>query len=239
MKSRQLITAVLMAFAAVPALAGTSDSLNTLGNQEVLLDKARPSIPANTYRVVQKRVIDRENRFEFDASVGGISGGDSYYNTKNIGLQAEYHITHRWSVGLRYLYNMNDPTSEGKRVFDASETGCNSSVGGTCGGVNAPGIDWPLSTSLATISFYPLYGKMSWFDSNVSYFDFYVLAGAGTNQLRYGTVPLYTGGMGIGMWWTNHLSSRLEARYQQYDDHLFGGRRIQDAAISFSMGFLL
>lgn len=231
-----LSTAVIAILAAVPAFAGNSDTLKSLGNQEMLLDKARPSIPANTYRIVQKRVIDRDNRFEIAASLGGITGGDSYYNTKNLGLQAEYHLTHRWSLGLRYLYNMNDLTSEGKRVYDNAEATIDAN---NPAGAKAPGIDWPMSTALATISFYPLYGKMSWFDSNVSYFDMYVLLGGGVNQLRYGSVPVYTGGIGMGMWWTNHLSSRIEARYQQYDDHLFGGRKIQDANISFSMGFLL
>ncbi len=236
MISRITLSFVVACLGALPAMAGNSDSLKSLGNQEMLLDKARASVPANTYRIVQKRVIDRENRFEFDAAVGGITGGDSYYNTKNIGLQAEYHLTHRWSLGLRYLYNVNELTSEGKRAYDQAEQTC---LTAGCGSANAPGIDWPMSTALATVSFYPLYGKMSWFDSNVSYFDMYVLLGGGVNQLRFGTVPVYTGGIGMGMWWTNHLSSRLEARYQEYDDHLFGGRRIKDANISFSMGFLL
>lgn len=229
-------TVILAVLGSSPVFAANSDSLKKLGNQEMLLDKARPSVPANTYRIVQKRVIDRESRFELAAGLGGITGGDSYYNTKNVGLQAEYHFTHRWSAGLRYLYNMNELTSEGKRVYDQAEATIDAN---NPGAAKAPGIDWPMSTTLATISFYPLYGKMSWFDLNVSYFDMYVLLGGGVNQLRYGTVPVYTGGLGMGMWWTNHLSSRIEARYQEYDDHLFGGRRIKDANISFSMGFLL
>lgn len=235
MITRITLSIVIAMIAAGPALASNSNSLKSLGNQEMLLDKARPSIPANTYRIVQKRVIDRDNRFEIATGLGAITGGDSYYNTKNVGMQAEYHFTHRWSVGIRYLYNMNELTSEGKRVYDQAEAQINSSPSDA----KAPGIDWPMSTALATVSFYPLYGKMSWFDSNVSYFDMYVLLGGGVNQLRYGTVPVYTGGLGMGMWWTNNLSSRIEARYQEYNDHLFGGRKIQDANISFSMGFLL
>lgn len=218
------------------AEASNSKSLKSLGSQEVLLDKARPSLPANTYRVIQRRAIDREYRFEFDVSAGGVAGGDSYFNSKNLGLQAEFHLSNRWSLGLRHLWNFNDLTAEGKRRFDYAEA---SYAAGNFS-PDVPDLDWPISTSLATISFYPLYGKVSWFESTVSYFDFYLLAGGGMVNLRRGQSPIGAAGIGMGMWWTDHLTSRIEAVYQNYEDQMISGkRRIQNANISFSMGFLL
>lgn len=216
---------------------GNSNSLNTLGDQSQIMQKARPSIPANTYRVVQKRVIERDFRSELGISVGTVaSGGDSYYETSNLGLQYDFHLNTRFSVGLRYQMNFNKLTPEGKRVYDRAEQ----MAAANNNNYVVPDLDQPLSTALATVSFYPVYGKVSWFESTVSYFDFYVMAGGGQTQLKNGTSPLLTGGLGMGMWWNQHLTSRFEARYQTYEDQIFTGkRRIEGAVATFTMGLLL
>lgn len=214
-----------------------SNSLNTLGDQSQVMQKARPSIPANTYRVVQKRVIERDFRSELGISVGTVaSGGDSYYETSNLGLQYDFHLNTRFSLGLRYQMNFNKLTPEGKRVYDRAEQ----MAAANNNNYVVPDLDQPLSTALATISFYPVYGKVSWFESTVSYFDFYVMAGGGQTQLKNGSSPLLTGGLGMGMWWNQYLTSRFEARYQTYEDQIFTGkRRIEGAVATFTMGLLL
>lgn len=214
-----------------------SSSLSTLGNQSQIMQKARPSIPANTYRVVQKRVIERDFRSELGISVGTVaSGGDSYYETSNLGLQYDFHLSSRWSMGLRYQMNFNKLTPEGKRIYDRAEAMAQANNTNYV----VPDLDQPLSTALATVSFYPLYGKVSWFESTVSYFDFYVMAGGGQIQLKNGASPLMTGGLGMGMWWNQYLTSRFEARYQTYEDQIFTGkRRIEGAVATFTMGLLL
>lgn len=240
MKARSLkmiVSLSLLLLGSQAALAQkNSKSLNTLGSEELLLEKAKPSIPANTYRVIQKRVIDRENRFEFAGLLGGVSGGDSYYNTRSAGVQGEFHFSHRWSLGARYQWNANGLTPEGKRMYEGALT---------APGNGAPEITWPTSSAIATISFYPLYGKMSWFESTVSYFDFYMLVGGGVTQtsnpwLGQSQSPIYTAGLGMGMWWTQYLTSRIEIRFQSYNDQLTtGSRRIENANLSFAFGFLL
>lgn len=214
-----------------------ANSLNTLGNQSQIMQKARPSIPANTYRVVQKRVIERDFRSELGISVGTVAGGgDSYYETSNLGLQYDFHLNTRFSLGLRYHMNFNRLTPEGKRVYDRAEQMAQAGNNGYV----VPDLDQPLSTALATVSFYPVYGKVSWFESTVSYFDFYVMAGGGTTQLKNGSSPVATAGLGMGMWWNQYLTSRFEARYQTYEDQIFTGkRRIEGAVATFTMGLLL
>lgn len=217
--------------------ADNSGSLNTLGDQSKMMQKARPSIPANTYRVVQKRVIDRDYRSELGVSLGTVAnGGDSYYETKNLGVQYDFHLNSRFSVGLRYQMNFNNLTPEGRRVYDRAEAMANA------GNTNyvVPDLDQPLSTALATASFYPVYGKVSWFESTVSYFDFYLMAGGGQMQLKSGPSAVVTAGLGMGMWWTQYLTSRFEARYQTYEDQLASGKRkIEGAVATFTMGILL
>lgn len=220
------------------AFADNTESLNTLGNQEMLLDKAKPSVPSNTYRVVQKRIVDREHRFEFDLRGGGNAGGDSYYNSQNLGVQAEFHLTNRWSIGARQDFFVNTLTAEGQRRYNDAEASAAANNG--VNSVSVPDLDWPVSKTVATISFYPLYGKMSWFESTVSYFDMYLLGGGGVMNLRKGSSPLATAGLGVGMWWTQHFTTRIEALYQNYRDNMIDGpRTIQDANINVSLGFLL
>jgi outer membrane immunogenic protein len=233
------LTAQILLVGSISSAQRASGSLNNLGNQENLLDKAQPTVPANTYRVVQKRVIDRDLRAEFNLNAGlNTSGGDSYYRTKSLGAQLEFHITPRWSVGVRQNYFFNELTAEGKIAFETSEAALKVNKGDSA---SVPVIDYPLEQTLASVSFYPLYGKMSWFDSNVSYFDFYMMLGGGQMKLRYGTTPVATGGVGLGMWWTQHLSSRIELRYQKYQDQLNmkEARDIDNTTAIFAMGFLL
>jgi len=60
-------------------------------------------------------------------------------------------------------------------------------------------------------------------------------------KLRYGETPLTTGGVGLGMWWTQHLTSRIELRYQKYQDQLNmrEARDLDNTTAIFAMGFLL
>lgn len=219
------------------ALADNSSSLDSLGDQSKIMQKASPSVPANTYRVVQRRVIDREYRSEIGINMGMVAaGGDSYYQTSNLGLQYDFHLGNRVSLGLRYAKNFNELTPEGKRIFDrakAMEEAGNSNY-------SVPDLDQPLSTALATISFYPLYGKVSWFESTVSYFDFYLMAGGGQMELKNGSSGVGTAGLGMGMWWNQLLTTRLEARYQNYKDQIStGSRTIEGVVATLTMGILL
>lgn len=213
-----------------------SKAMDSLGSGEKLMERANPTVPANTYRVVQKRVIDREFRHELMVATGAVTGGDSYYATKNVGLRYEFHFSPRWSVGIRHDQNFNELTNEGRRVFDQAEALIR--AGRT--DFKYPDLDFPVNTQLATISFYPLYGKMSWFESTVSYFDFYFIAGGGRSQLKSGSTQVVTAGGGVGMWWNQWLTTRIELRYQGYEDKIYTGPRKIDSGVgSISMGLML
>lgn len=215
----------------------SSKALQSLGTQESLMEKAQPAVPANTYRVVQRRAINMDYVSEFSASAGAVNGGDSYYRSKTLGLQYDFHFNRWFSIGARHTFFYNDLTPEGKNRADIAQAADDVSFGAGYW----PQMDYPISQTLGTINFYPLYGKMSWFESTVSYFDFYVMAGGGTYRLRSGSTGVGTAGMGLGMWWTQNVSSRIEVRYQQYNDMLTwkDPRRVENTVAMFSMGFML
>ncbi|MBY0385457.1 outer membrane beta-barrel domain-containing protein, partial [bacterium] len=103
-----------------------------------------------------------------------------------------------------------------------------------------PAIDFPLRSYMAVVNWYPVYGKVSWFESAVSQFDFYLTAGGGQVQLNSGNSPIFTGGIGMGMWVNSWLTSRVEVRYQNYQDRVFTGERNIDAVVmQFGLGFML
>lgn len=210
--------------------------MESLGSNQDIIDKARALQPNNSMKIVQKRAVDRDLRLELGLNYGYVAGGDTYIQTQNLGASLDFHITPRWSLGARYIDNRNEFTSEGKRVYDIAAAkqaaGDNS--------FTVPGVDFPLQTYLAVVNFYPIYGKVSWFESAVSQFDLYILAGGGQMKLNSGNSPVYTGGVGVGMWWNNWFSSRIEARYQRHTDRvIIGERDINSMIFQVGLGFML
>lgn len=224
---------------AVRAQKSTSESktinmdqqFNNLGGNEEIIEKARALQPNNSMKIVQKRQVDRNNRFEFGASYGFVNGGDSYVNTSNIGASLDFHINPRWSIGARYIDHSNKLTSEGKRIFDQAAAQATAT---------APAIDYVENTAMAVINWYPIYGKVSWFESSVSQFDLYLIAGGGQTKLASGNSPIFTGGVGVGLWVNNWLTSRIEARYQNYKDRPISEERsINSFVLQFGIGIML
>ncbi len=214
--------------------------LNGLGSNDEIIKKARALQPNNTMSIVQKREVDRNLRAELGLSYGFVNGGDTYLDTRNWGANLDFHITPKWSVGLRYADNKNEFTSEGQRVFDlasVNQANGNNSV--------VPDVAFPIRSYMAMVSWYPIYGKVSWFESAVSQFDFYVTAGGGQLQWlnglnQTGDSPVYTGGVGMGLWANSWLTSRIEVRYQNYKDRVTSGERNVDSIImQFGIGIML
>lgn len=251
---KKWIVLVAMVFAATPAFAKAKKSkaapraqttqnktinmdtqLDSLGTNQDIIDKARALQPNNSMKIVQKRAVDRDLRLELGLNYGYVAGGDTYIQTQNLGVSADFHITPRWSIGARYIDSRNEFTSEGKRVYDIAAA--NAAAGN---GYNVPGVDFPLQTYMAVVNFYPIYGKVSWFESAVSQFDLYLLGGGGQMKLDSGNSPVYTGGVGVGMWWNNHFSSRIEARYQRHTDRVLTGERdINSMIFQVGIGWML
>lgn len=213
-----------------------SEDVDTLGGNEDLMKMAQSLKSETRTRIVQDRIVDRHNRFEFGLSYGGILGGDSYMQTQSLGLAADFHFTPRWSVGVHYYDFTNSLTPEGKRVFDQYRA----SVAAGGAPASAVDVDYPLNATMATINWYPIYGKTSFLDMGITQFDLYLLGGAGRIQLSSGSSAIYNAGIGIGAWLSQHISLRGEVKYQAYQDHpITGSRNLNTVAATIGLGWIL
>jgi outer membrane beta-barrel protein len=238
MKRLTLIVLSLLAFNAWPDELTTK--MDALGANKDLMKKARAIDPHNRVRVVQNRDVDRNYRLELGINYGMAEGGDPYVNTSVLGGNLDFHITPRWSIGARYINSQNELTSEGKQVFADAERRQQQNDPN----FRKPGVDYAKDTWLAVLNWYPIYGKMNLFDAGISQFDIYFLGGAGQVTLGSGTEPIYTAGGGVGIWFTQHFASRLEARWQGYQDHPWNGsardnRDVNQTVLTATVSFLL
>lgn len=230
-----LAHSLLLLAANVSFAADLNTRVNSLGGNKELIRKAKALDPDNKMRVVQRRAVDRTLRLEFGVNYGLVSGGDPYLNSQTVGGLLDFHINPHWSVGARHYEHYNELTPEGRRVFDDAKA-----MSASGDPYVKPAVDYPLSSTLAVVSLYPFYGKLNLFDMGVAQFDVYVLGGYGQMKLESGSAPTWSAGGGIGLWMSQHFSSRLETRYQAYEDKIYTGSRDMNIVVTtFSIGFLL
>ena len=230
------ILTLLTVFISLPGWAGSlSSDVDSLGGNQDLMKKVKAIDPNNRVRVVQKRSVDRHYRLELGFNYGAYSDGDPYLKTDSIGGQVEFHINPTFSVGARYASLSNTLSAEGERVFDQA-----SSLRAQGVNTGTVEVDPAQETILGTISIYPLYGKLNFFNRSIAQFDFYAIGGAGTTKLKSGSSPTYTAGGGLGVWMSQHISGRLEARWQGHQDQIGGeARTLNQSVLTASFGFLL
>ncbi len=235
----KLLTLATLCLMVSPAIAAEIEKeFEGLGGNRVLLEKAKAFNPGQEVTIVQERLVPRRNRVELAPEFSGTFGGDTYTNTQAIALNVHYHITPRWSVGLRYGHNFNQLSEEGKATARRAQEDYLKDRANPTAAV--PTVDYPKSETFATLYWYPIYGKMNLLDRGVAHFDFYALGGYGQVNLSSGNTPSYTAGGGFGFWWTKHFSSRIEMRYQNYTAKYFEESTKMDLAIaSLQLGWLL
>ena len=208
--------------------------MDSMGSDSEVVRRAREMSGESKVEVVQNRAVDRTNRHEFGINYGANAFGDSYLFTQNLGGQYDYHINNHWSVGARYYSHFNNLTREGKNLYDNANNRYNSGQP-----FRYPQLDEPEYSGLATVTWYPIYGKTNFFDLNVVHFDFYTLGGYGKTKVNSGLKDTFTAGGGLGMWWSPYITSRLELRWETYEDENYlGNRRLNLAVASAGMGFM-
>lgn len=211
---------------------------DSLGGNKTLLERAQALEPEMNVSIVQERVVSRRNRVEIAPEFSGTYGGDTYNRTRSLGLNLHYHFTPRWSVGVKYNHSFNKLTAEGEAMMRESYEDFKNNPENP--NVAYPDIDYPKSETLALVNWYPFYGKLNLLEKGILHFDLYMLGGYGQVQLSSGATSTYTGGGGVGFWFTQHFSSRLEMRYQSYKARYLNGEKSMDMAIaSIQMGWML
>jgi outer membrane immunogenic protein len=231
-----LIAIIFLSLMASGANAQVSKELSTLGSNKDVSKRASSLESRSRVAIVQGRTVPRDWRFELGASYGPVAVGDSYLITQNFGGQIDLHVTPKFSLGVRYAKAFNSLTAEGKQRFDAARA---AKLRGESDW-KVPDLDYPDSSLMGVVNWYMFYGKMNFFDISVVQFDIYSLAGYGTQTLASGNTPTWTAGGGIGFWITNHITSRMELRYQSYQDQVYTGARDLNLIVAnFGVGVLL
>ena len=243
MKSSLLVIAATLlastgAFAADTAAApqksnsGLMKDFDSLGGNDVLLDKARELNPDQKISIVQDRIVKRRNRLEIAPEVANTLGGDPYNRTTGFALNAYFHINPHWALGAKYEYDTNTIRPEAQALIDQAMDERDRNL--------VPSIDYPKGQAIAMVNWFPLYGKLNMFDVGVAHFDIYAVGGGGQVFLRSGNTGTWTAGGGIGFWFSQHLSTRLEARYQTYDAQKLSGTEKMNLTVgSLQVGYLL
>lgn len=210
---------------------GIMKDFDSLGGNKDLLEQVGTGQARMSTQVVQDRIVKRRNRIEIAPEIGTVLGGDSYNKTTNYGINVHYHINPHWSLGAKYLYSANKLSKEGENLInDVSVTGRG----------QIPDIDYPKSEYLGVVNFYPIYGKMNLYDLGVVHFDVYALAGYGNIALRRGNTNTWVAGGGIGFWFSQHLTTRLELYYQTYQAQRYETKSGMDLTVaSFQIGYML
>ena len=216
----------------------TEADFDSLGGNQIILERAQALAPEKNVQVVQNRTVSRTKRVELAPEFSGTFGGDAYNRTKSLGMNLHYHINPRWSVGAKYEYSFNDLTPEGKVMTDQAISDFNKNPSNPTSAY--PVIDYPKSETLALVNWYPFYGKMNMLDRGVAQFDVYLVGGYGQVELLSGPAPTYTGGAGVGFWVSQHFSTRAELRYQNYKAKTFNQEKNMDLTVaSLQMGWML
>lgn len=232
-----VVAFITLAATSQAAQSSLNKDLETLGANRDLVRRAGKVSSDSVIRIVQKREVERETRLEFVANQMTWAGGDPYLDSSTLGLGLEFHINPKFSLGVQHARYSNAFSAEGRRV---SEQLVQSQR-------RLDVYDFMTSSTLLSATWYPVYGKINWFDLGVTQFDLYTSVLGGVTSLnRSGDAGTFGIAGGFALWISQHVAARIEVRYQTHSDQVFseseGGfqnRRLDLTAIGASIGFLL
>ena len=211
---------------------------DSLGGNTDLLEKLKVQSKKGAVQVVQKRFVDRTHRLELASDYLTTSRGNSYLDSTGTGASLIYHFNYRWSVGAKYEHFYNELTSEGRGLIEEAQKV--QEIDSEAEFALIPELNWPKSSTLFSVSYYPIYGKLNIFNKGVVHFDLYATLGGGQMTLRKEKSNTYFTSAGMGFWLSQYLSTRLEYSYRVYNaSYLSGEQEKKINTISLGIGLLL
>lgn len=206
MKNKILITFILTSLLAAPAWSQNSD-VEELNLIQMELDKGSPSIPDEdessdsqttrsspadtqnsrgemTYEelsrlsdfkqvsVIQRRYLPRTGRFQ--AYIGpAMTLNDPWFNVLGASVKLGYNFTEAWGIEGNYSFMSTDKTMALKELSKENNITTENFV--YVKNYYTLGINWT-----------PLYGKMTWLNEKIVYYDIYFSAGFGATEIQTG-----------------------------------------------------
>ena len=222
------------------------EDFDSLGRNKVLLEKAKALEPNKKIEIIQDRIINRKNRHEFYPGYEMVqAGGSPYFHSQMISMNYMYHISPYWSVGLNYGYAFNQLSTEGQNVIDYGKRKQNELLEEDPNSTDKadpfiPEMNWLKQSVMAQVDWYPIYGKFKLLNTAIVHFDIYTTLGVGKIELKNNDSNLYQFGLGMGFWWSQNLTSRLEAKYSSYVSEFFSSENRENiGSFAVYMGYML
>lgn len=116
------------------------------------------------FNVVQNRTYTKAKRFALSAQAGSLIN-DTYAQSLEMGLTANYYFNERYGVELSYIKS----AAKEKKIINAFKDRY----------ATTPSYNLPDSYIGASFNFVPLYAKMSLLDKHILYFDLSIAPGVG------------------------------------------------------------
>ena len=222
---KNFIFIFLVFFVSLAQAADIMKDFDSLGGNDVLINRARLLQPDKQIKVVQDRIVDLNMRSEVSLGYGNVFGGDAYLQTQMLLFNYFFHFNPRWSLGFSYFDAYNKLNKEGYFLLHVDEL--------------VPDVDQPDFGYELMGNFSPVYGKMNMFDLGIVHFDVYLIGSYGRINLKSGNTGLLSVGGGLGLWVSRHLSTRLELRQRFYEAQRFTGPiDMKTTLASFTFGYL-
>ena len=156
----------------------------------------------NAQSQIPQKVV--QNRKAIDLYEWTVSAGSLPLDAFKKGITASagltLHYNHQWAwEAVQYTYSFEYKTAleDELRRFQLESTP----------------FERVESYVTSNVVFKPLYWKGAWLNSAMSYGEFFVLAGGGYGWLSLTSRPVVDGGMGIKLFHTNGLTTRLDVRW--------------------------
>ena len=220
-----IIFVLVMSFNALAYANNIMEDFDSLGGNDVLINRAKLLQPDKEIKIVQDRIVDLHQRSEFSFGYGNIIGGDAYLQTQMLLFNYHFRVSPHWSIGLSYFNAYNSLTREGRFLIHSESL--------------VPDLDQPDSGYELVGNFAPIYGKINMFDLGILQFDMYLIGSYGLINLKSGETDIISVGGGLGLWISQHLTSRLEIRQRFYTAQRFDGPiAMRTTLASLTFGYL-
>lgn len=154
---RRLLVALLVATA-------------TVASADVAFAQSEHETARETGPVIRHKVLYRSTRFEL-APLVGMTLNDSYMSNMMAGASLSYHLTNNWGLSLVGAYGVTQFDTE---LRENTEAVLKQNAPSTLNKTSYSYIQWLVG---AEVSYVPIVGKFSLFNSLIANYDFHLIGG--------------------------------------------------------------
>ncbi len=159
------------------------------------------------YRGVRERLFQKAGRHELSV-MGGLYAADLLSSSYLLQGAYTYHVTE--GLGLEASFGYTRADSRIVRIIETDR------------GINLIRVQAPVFIYGAHLVWSIAYGKMRWFGSAISRFDFFLALGGGITDNQTARGLTFSGGFGFKFFLAQWLALRLDVRDQVLQQEILG-----------------